>query len=627
MLNLSLQEDRSKLAQSVTDESNLARKQWSLRQFEIQCGRIQQYVKENLENQYDIQSVKEMPIVSSINIQKRIVSKKATIYKKAPMRKFTNINDDQKEVVDLIYKDMCINQKLNVSNKGFVYQDQSIGMILPKNGKLIARIFKMHQIDAIASEVDPEVADGFIISVFDRENYIQLYKDKKEKDTATGKSGRSVRSSAYPIDGVTSEVANEMQFKKYVERYLVWTPEYNYMQNGLGEVLDPETMEALGDQEIESPLIGEGCMPFFEASREKDFEYFVRASNALTDFTIEFNSRLTDESNNIKMNGYAVGVLKGPSELQPENQVIGAAMLLKLATDDPDAVVDFEFVSPNSNIGEISSANDKFLNYFVTAEGLGAEAINSQGIQDKATSGIDRFIQGIQKIEAHQDDYEVYRNVEMQIYKIIKAWLRVLNGSDKLDKKYQIILPEDSEIMVEYDKPEMIQTPGEMLTNWEKEYDLGLTSKVRYLMDTRSISREDALEELKQVSNDEKEIYDEPEIEEVPDLTEEDMDLGADNEKEIDAPEMKSANPSASKVDQGIQEQEKLLNGAQVTAVMGVVEKYKTKVLDKTSAVQLLQTAFGMEESVANKILGAQDGGSIGEDDDKQIKVDPTNQS
>ena len=627
MLNLSLQEDRAKLAQSINDESNKARKQWSLRQFEIQSGRIQQYVKENLENQYDIQSVKEMPIVSSINIQKRIVSKKATIYKKPPMRKFTELSDDQKETVDLIYKDMHVNQKLNISNKGFVYQDQSIGMILPKNGKLICRVFKMHQIDAIPSDIDPEIADGFAISVFDRENYIQLYQEKKEKDTPTGKSGRSVRSSANPIDGVTAEIANEYQFKRYVERYLVWSPEYNYIQNGLGEILDPETLQPIEGAEIESPLIGEDCMPFFEAAREKDFEYFVRAANALTDFTIEFNSRLTDESNNIKMNGYAVGVLKAPSEIQPENQIIGAAMMLKLNTDDPDAVVDFEFVSPNSNIGEISNANDKFLNYFVTAEGLGAEAINSQGIQDKATSGIDRFIQGIQKIEAHQDDYEVYRNVEMQIYKIVKAWLRALNGSDKLDKKYQVILPEESEVIVEYDKPEMIQTPGEVLVNFEKEYDLGLTSKVRYLMDTRGISREDAMEELKQIKMDEGEVYDEPTIEEVPDLTEEDMDLGADNEKEVDVPEMKSADPSTSNVEQGIQDKDKLLNGAQVTAVMGVVENYKMKVLDKESAVQLLKTAFGMEQEVALKILGEQDGGSSGKVDNKQKETDSEDQS
>lgn len=540
MLDLGRQEDRQKLVQSINDDSNKARKQWSLRQFEVQMGRIQQYVKEALEGQYDISSVKEMPIVSSINIQNRIVSKKATIYKKPPTRKFSNVTDEQREKLDLIYKDMRLNQKLNKSNKGFIYQDQSIGMILPKNGKLIARIFTMHQIDAIPNDLDPESSDGFIISAFDRENYIQLYQDKKEKDTATGREGRSVRSSASPIDGVTSEVANEYDFKRYVERYLVWTPKYSYIQNGLGETLDMETMEpvAMPEENMRSPLFEKGVMPFFEASREKDFEYFVRASNALTDFTIEFNSRLTDESNNIKMNGYAVGVMKGPSALQPENQVIGAAMLLKLNTDDPDAEVDFKFVSPNSNIGEISQANDMFLNYFVTSIGLGSEAINSSGMQEKAASGIDRFISGIQRVEAHQDDYEIYRKVEEDIYYLIKCWLDVTNGTDQLDKKYQMVLPEDSDVHVDYYKPEMVETPMESLNTFEKELDLGLTSRVRYVMKQKKMSREEAIEELKLVDQDEGEMVTEVQEDRLPqDKRQQSLPLEEEGEDEEDSEE------------------------------------------------------------------------------------------
>lgn len=531
MLDLSKQSERQKLTQSIESDPNKARKQWSLIQFEVQSGRIQQYVKENLEGQYDKSSVREMPIVSSLNIQKRIVSKKATIYKKPPVRKFSELSDDQNEKLTMIYRDMKADKKLNQANKGYVYQDQTIGMIVPKNGKLIMRVFKMHQIDAIPSDLDPESSDGFILSVFDRENYIQLYQDKKQKDVATGDRGRSVRSHASPMDGVTEEVANEMQFKRYVARYVVWTPKYNYIQNGLGEILDPETMKPSNDIEIESPLSQAGIMPFFEASGEKDFEYFVRASNALTDFTVEFNSRMTDESNNIKMNGYAVGILKAPSDMQPENQVIGAAMLLRLKTDGTEAgEVDFSFASPNSNIGEISAANDKFLNYFVTSEGLGADAINASGQQEKAASGLDRFIQGIEKVDAHQDDYEIFRDVENQIYKIIKAWLKVLNGSNTLDRKYQTVLPDESEISVDFHKPEMVMTPNEKLDNFERENDWGLMSKIQYVMECKKMSRDEAIDYLKQVYEDEKEIEEfmppKPPI--VPEINE-DMDLDSDN--------------------------------------------------------------------------------------------------
>ena len=494
-MNLVNIEDRIKLIGHINSQNNRARKQYSFRQFEVQGGRIQQFVKESLLGQLHRESVLEMPLVSSINVQKAVVDKKATIYKKPPVRVFTDTDEDQEEKLKLIYKDLKLNVKLNQSNKGFVYQDQSIGMIVPKDGKLICRVFKMHQIDAIIDPVDPETTRGFIISAFDRTLYEQVDNDRKEKDTATGFNGRSVQSSA--TQDANLDIAEKYQYQKYTEKYLIWTKQLNFMVNGLGEVIDPARAEASSEIDIQSPLIGEDIMPFFEVHRDKDFEYFVRPSNALTDFTVQFNERLSDLANVQKLNGYAVGILKSPSDLKPNNLVVGGAQLVHLPTDDPDKEVDFSFASPNSSIGEISEANDKFLNYFITSEGLSGDVVNSKGEMNTATSGIDRFIQGVQKIEAHMDDYEMYRCAEADIYRIIKAWLKVLNGSAQLDKKYQIgNLSEESEIEIEYFKPEMIETEAEKLNNIERRLDIGLMSLKEALMEDRNITDKDKAQEI-----------------------------------------------------------------------------------------------------------------------------------
>ena len=503
MPNLSSRQDRLILINDINSENNKARKQTSMRQFEIQGGRIQQFVKESLRGQLDNSSVLEMPIVSSINVQKAVVDKKATIYKKKPTREFTETDDDQQEVLKLIYRDMKTDMKMNKSNENYIYQDQSIGMIVPKNGKLVMRVFAMHQIDAIVDPNDPEDTLGFVISTFDRTNYIQRDQDLKERETATGFIGRSERSAAQPNQDL--EVAEKYQFQKYVERYLVWTREYNFMMNGLGEIIDKATGEADPSLDITSPLASEGIMPFFEVSRDKDFEYFVRPSNALTDFTIQFNERLSDLANNVKMNGYAVAIMKTPSSVKPMDLTIGHSRVIHLPTDDPDAEVDFQFTSPSSNISDISDANDRFLNYFVTSEGLGGDVVNSSGETQKATSGVDRFLQAVQKIEAHVDDYEAYRCAESEIYEIVKAWLRVLNGSDILDRKYQIPnLSEESEVMVEYYKPEMMQTASEQIANIEKLIDLGLMSKKEAIMELREIEdMEKAQEVIDMIEQDE----------------------------------------------------------------------------------------------------------------------------
>ena len=497
MMDLSRQENRQKLVMDLNNENTKARKQWSLRSSEVQGGRIQQYVIESLQNQFNIESVKEMPIVSSINIQQAVVNKKATVYKRPAMRTFTEVSDDQAETLSKIYRDMHLDEKLNKANKNYIYQDQSIGMIVPKNGKLICRIFKMHQIDAIADYEDPETSAGFIISAFDRTDYIQRYQDRKEIDSATGVRGRSVRSSANEVQSDESELSDDYQYRKYIMKYIVWTKDYNFMMNGLGEIIDPATGEVDNSIDITSPLASEGMMPFFEISKDKDYEYFVRPSNTLTDFTVQFNVALSDLQNNCKLNGYSVGILKAPSELQPQNQVIGAAMLLKLPTDDPEKEVDFSFASPSSSIGEISDAVDRMLNYFTTSEGLGGEVINSQGSSESYTSGLDRFIASISRIHAHIDDYDKFENLEAQIYSIIKAWQRVLVTSDQLDTKYKLgSISEESEIEVDHYKPEMIQTETDKLNTIEKKMDLGVMSKVEAIMELKGIDDKERAREL-----------------------------------------------------------------------------------------------------------------------------------
>jgi len=247
-----------------------------------------------------------------------------------------------------------------------------------------------------------------------------------------------------------------------------------------------------------------GMMPFFEVAREKDFEYFVRSGYPLTDFTVQFNTALSDLQNNIKMNGYSVAVLKAPSDLQPQNQVVGAAMLLKLPTDDPEKEIDFSFHSPNSSIGEISNATDRLLNYFVTTQGEDRGAINSAGEGEKSASGIDRFLSMVDRLHASKDDYEMFRNAEYQIYEIVKAWLEVLSGTDQLDRKYWTsTIPLESEVKVDFHKPEMIQTEQEKIAIFEKQKELGLKSRVDMIMEMMGIDRDQALEEAQRIDQEE----------------------------------------------------------------------------------------------------------------------------
>jgi hypothetical protein len=492
MLNLLNQEDRISIIADINSNNNKARKAVSLKQFEVYQGRMHQFIKEALLAQYNVSTVREMPIVSCINVQRKITQTKATIYKHSVERNFTGLTEQQEEIVELVYKDMLANIKLCQANKSYVYQEQSIGQIVPINGKLVMRVFTMHQIDAVPNSENPDYADAFIISVFDRGEYLTESNFDAYHDTATGYVGRSDREST-TNNPTPDGVATKNDYKGVLNKYIVWTPEYNFMMNGNGYVIDPSTGAYTTIEKSALCLAGYDIMPFFEASREKDFEYFVRPSNSLTDFTIQYNTRMSDESAAIKLQTYSVAVLKCPSELQPNIQVVGPSMLLKLPTDDPNKEVDFSFQSPSTSITEISGANDKFLNNFLTSEGLTSSAINSGGTSERYASALDRYIAILDRMEAHADDYEVFKRVEVQVWEIVKAWLNTLSGTNQLDKKYWVgNIPNDSEIEVTYEKPKMVRTESEKLDSIQKKIDLGIMTKVEAIMDIRDIGETQA---------------------------------------------------------------------------------------------------------------------------------------
>jgi hypothetical protein len=265
------------------------------------------------------------------------------------------------------------------------------------------------------------------------------------------------------------------------------------MMNGLGEVISDQ-------EDISNPI---GFMPFFEVSCEKDFEYFVRSSNTLSNFTVEFNSFLSDLQNAAKMSAYAVAILKAPAEMQPDMQVIGASMLLKLNTDDPDKEVDFSFASPSASISEISDSIDRLLNYFITSEGLNKNVVNSSGDAEKAMSGIDRFLMMLQKVEAHADDYKMFEDVEVEIYRIIMAWIQALNTTDQLNDKYKMVVPGELEMAVNYHMPQMIQTDSEKIDIVEKKIDAGLISRIDAMKQIHNIDDVDKIEQMiKDIDNE-----------------------------------------------------------------------------------------------------------------------------
>lgn len=454
---------RKKIIEQINGSENKERKKASLKEYEIFNDRLDQYVREYLRNQFSATTVREMPVVSSINLAKRIVTQEASIYRNEPKRDFSNVSDLEKETLNQIYSEMNFDAKMLKLNQIFKLQNQACLMIIPKNGELVARALYAHQYDVIPSVSDPEIAGAYVISSFDRSMYLP----------------------SQTSNGVNEEIADQDDYKSN-ERYIVWTPELHFVMDGNGKFITEETV---------SPLVEYGLMPFVDISAEKDFEFFVRNGHSLTDFAVQYCGALSDLGNIVKLQSYSQAWLSGAKELMPQSIVVGVNTILKLPID-PDNKVEtkFGFASPNSDLAGASNYVEMILSNFLTSRGVDPKAITGKGDGQKFTSGVERFLSLIEKFEASRSDIALFRNAECQAFKLIKAWSDVYSGTEFLEKEYQLSLSEEADVFVKYAEPSLIQSKQEQVDSLQKEIELGLKSRIEAIAELRNVDLNKAKE-------------------------------------------------------------------------------------------------------------------------------------
>jgi len=489
-------EGRKLLIQAIENDEEKERKEESLRQVEIFNDRLHQHVYGELDKTFSSKTLLEMPIISSINLARRITKQEASIYKEAPARTWSGLTEEQEESVANIYNCMKLDSKLQKSNESFKLQKQNHVMIIPKNGKLVARSLRNHHVTSIPNPDDPEEAIGYVLTSFDKGFFLKDYKRDPEIGTFHG-------------DGVNQKIGDKDDYKMDNKRYVVWTKDHeengekvaglNFIMNGKGELIS-------GD-DIKSPLAGTGLLPIINIAQEQDFEYWVRQGEAITEFTIEYNVILSWISQVVKMQGFSQAFLKGPASLKPENIVIGPNNILMLPTDPgTDQESEFGFATPGADIAGSMSYVEMILSNFLSSRGIDPKTITGKAETNRFSSGSERLLSMLEKFDATKEDFSTYEWAEGEIWNLIKTWLKVLQDDDKgqLEDRFKIAnLPEDSTVSVVFNRPELIQTEQEKVTMWTDKMEQGFASRVDALMDLNNLTRESAIEKADQIDMDE----------------------------------------------------------------------------------------------------------------------------
>lgn len=466
--NLESIDVRKQIIKDIKGNENIERKRKAFVAYEIFKDKIHDHVYNYLVNQFGSESAKAMPVISSINIAKKVVTEESSVYTTPPMRAFSEADDAEIQILEDVLKAGKFNAKLKKANEYFkLYKGQVIAQVILQDKKLNLRILLPHQVDVIPDVENPEKAYAYITSSFDKSQYVKS-------------------------DRVNQIIADQDDAKALAERYTVWTKDLNFIMNGRGEIVSDPTL-------LKNDI---GVLPFVDISSDKDGEFFVVPGETDTDFTIQYNAAMSDLQNIVRLQGYAQAVFTGDPDSMPQVIRTGPGIIIKLPIN-PNAPVptDFKFATPSPDIAGSLQALEMLLANFLTTRGVDAKVI--AGKLDSSTtysSGVERLLAMLEEFEASQDDFEVFACAEHEIFEVVKAWLVKYSNTELLDRKYWIKPKTQSATMsVSFSRPEAVKTETEIIADMGSAMDMGLEDRITACMKLKGMTEDQAVEYLDKI--------------------------------------------------------------------------------------------------------------------------------
>lgn len=503
---------RALIIQDIEGDENRRRKQESLKRWEIYKDRLEPYLYSILQNQMGVETTQDlkMRVISSINLCRRIIDEQSSIYNKRPVRALADSDEKTDELFAEVYNIGRFNTSFKQANILFNLMDQCSIQIIPKSGKLRAKVLAPHHYDVIPNDMNPEVAEVYILSQFDKDN--GLFNIVENSNNVTPQSSAvEYRNN----DGINQPIGDSQDWKASRKKYVWWSENFHFMTDDKGNVLDKNTGRPMergfdengerADISVEDILNPIQKLPFVDVKEETDGEYWQRYGNSTVDFTQDMGLILSDVAEVNRLQGYAVPIIAALEKPATLNYgPTGAIFLKKKKGGEAGEQPEFSFASPNPDLSGSIEMVKMFLAVFLTSKGLDPSVVAADASGAKFSSGIERLLSNIEKFEASQDDFDLFKSVETDVFKLVKCWLGAFQGvtDGSLIDELTGIIPEDVKMNVEFLKPMAQISDTDQIAVLEKKLDLGLITKLEAIMKDREIDEDAARDILEQIELD-----------------------------------------------------------------------------------------------------------------------------
>lgn len=492
------QEFRTQVQKEIESKENLQRKKEMKRRYEVYNDLVRKHVIARLESEMDGSTVSEMVHrAANISICKKIIDKKARVYKNGVVRKAADdLLDEQ-----LVEMESCLklnNEMKKVNRYMELFRNVTV-QVLPvideATGKYKIKLNTLapHYYDVIEDAHDPTQARVYILSYFrDNNNTVGTLIEGDGRGSGSTHSENSFRA-GNASNEIIADAPNDFGFSK--REYIWWSDNYHFTTDESGNIISDKSPE-----DLMNPV---GVKPFVDFHKEQDGQYWSMGGEDLIEGSILINLLLTDLYFIAKVQG--MGLFYAFGKGIPKTLTIGPNKAIVIDMQEGDPTPQIGFASSSPPIDSHMKMIEQYTALLLSTNNLEPSSISGNLSATNAASGIQELIQKSELTNEIEDDQELYRDNEPELMRLVATWMNLFASKKLLHPKYAdvglinpsldytIKFPPVQAYMSEKDKLDMLQL----------RYQLGLDSMIDILMlDNPDFSRDEAEEKLMRVLED-----------------------------------------------------------------------------------------------------------------------------
>lgn len=476
-------EVRRKIIAEINGPENLRRKAQAYKRHMILKDQVSMYVCEQLEKQFDANTVNEMSYsISNISFFRKVVQKLARVYANGckriaedeSMPEEMEKNEELNSTVEDLSEALNINQKMKIANE-YLKAHRNCDIYLKPcpvqdTDKMTIMIQPLapHLYDVVEDYYDRTKGMVWILS-----NY--KHQDVSYSQGDAAREGRSVdsRTAKTPRNDSKDQIIADTPEDQDAElnRYIWWSDKYHFTTDETGEIIDKDG-NVLRNVSIDMLKNPAETAPFVSLSLSQDNSYWAIGGDDLSDGSVLVNSLITHLNHIAVVQGYGQMYMKGKNVARSITVGPNKAVIMEYEEGDP--IPEFGFANANPNLADFMKSIEMYVALLLTTNNLSTTGVSTQLNGTSAfPSGVAMMLDKSESMEDVNDQRQVFVDAEKIMWQKLARWLDVIPKDESIA---EYSLPMDIEVKAIFPHQVIIQSETEKLNNIKLRKELGIST-------------------------------------------------------------------------------------------------------------------------------------------------------